>query len=69
MANFFLENPDLLLHFKNLDLRDIVAIAEDDYAQAKEYSDAPVNYDDAMTNEQALQQATGNAGYPSSVMK
>jgi 3-(methylthio)propanoyl-CoA dehydrogenase len=50
MPNFYLDNPDILYHFKKLDLRDIVKIAEDDYRQAADYNYAPVNYDDAMEN-------------------
>ncbi|HMD14203.1 MAG TPA: acyl-CoA dehydrogenase, partial [Bacteroidota bacterium] len=50
MPNFFLENPDILFHFKHLDLKEIVALAEDGYMQAKQFPHAPVNYEDAMEN-------------------
>jgi alkylation response protein AidB-like acyl-CoA dehydrogenase len=60
MANFFLDNPDVQFHFNALHLRDIVAIAEDDYAQAKRYSDAPVNYEDAMENFRKVLEVVGD---------
>jgi 3-(methylthio)propanoyl-CoA dehydrogenase len=50
MPNFYLDNPDILYHFKKLDLRDIVRIAENDYQQSAEHNFAPVNYEDAMEN-------------------
>ena len=55
MPNFFLDNKDLIFHFNSLsqedrNMRDIVAAAEDNYAQAKQYHDAPVNFEDAMEN-------------------
>jgi alkylation response protein AidB-like acyl-CoA dehydrogenase len=50
MANFFLDNHDLQFHFDRLDLRGIVAIAEENYEHAKQFSDAPDSYDDAKLN-------------------
>jgi alkylation response protein AidB-like acyl-CoA dehydrogenase len=50
MPNYYLDNPDILYHFKKLDLREIVKIAENDYQQAEDYNFAPVNYEDAMEN-------------------
>ena len=50
MPNYYLDNPDILYHFKKLDLREIVKIAENDYQQAEGYNFAPVNYEDAMEN-------------------
>ena len=60
MANFFLDNPDLLFHFKKFDLRNIVAVAEDNYKNAKRYPDAPVNYDDAMENYKKVLEVVGD---------
>ncbi|MGB2869956.1 MAG: acyl-CoA dehydrogenase family protein [Bacteroidota bacterium] len=60
MANFFQDNPDLLFQFKKFDLNDVVAAAEDDYEQSKEYNDAPVNYEDAMTNYQKVLEMVGD---------
>ena len=50
MPNFFLENPDVLFHFKHLDLKEIVALSEDNYTQAKQFPHAPVNFEDAVEN-------------------
>ncbi|MFC2088822.1 acyl-CoA dehydrogenase family protein [Calditrichota bacterium] len=50
MPNFFTENQDILFQFENLDLEEIVQIAENDYTQNKEYTYAPQNYTDAVEN-------------------
>ena len=51
MTNFFSDNPDLVFHFSNLELRDIVDLIECDYeknpAQAESLS-GPDNYEEAM---------------------
>jgi len=60
MANFFLDNSDIVFHFNKLDMRDVVSIAEDDYEQSKQFSDAPVNYDDAMTNYRKVLEMVGD---------
>lgn len=60
MANYFLDNRDLLFHFNALDLRDIVAIAEEEYAQSKTHRDAPVNYEDAMVNYRTVLEMVGD---------
>jgi alkylation response protein AidB-like acyl-CoA dehydrogenase len=60
MPNFFLDNKDILFHFSSFDMRDIVAIAEDNYQQAKEFQDAPVNYEDAMENYKKVLEVVGN---------
>lgn len=50
MPNYFLDNPDILFHFKTLDLKEVVALAEDNYTQAQQFNYAPTQYDDAMEN-------------------
>ena len=60
MPNFFTENPDLQFHLSNVDLRDIVRIAEDDYQQSSEYNYAPVNYEDAMENYRRVLEVVGD---------
>ncbi len=47
MENFFTENPDILWHFDHMDLDEIIAAREDDFAQAAEYDDAPISPADA----------------------
>lgn len=60
MANFFLDNPDILFHFNRLNLQETVAIAEDDYGQSKHFKDAPVNYEDAMENYRKVLEVVGD---------
>lgn len=50
MSNFFTDNIDIQFHFNNLDLKEVVALAEDNYEQSKIYNYAPINYDDAIEN-------------------
>jgi len=45
--NYFLDNPDLQFHLNNVDLSDVVRLREEDYHQAEEFADAPVDLDDA----------------------
>ncbi|HTY11609.1 MAG TPA: acyl-CoA dehydrogenase family protein [Bacteroidota bacterium] len=60
MPNFFLDNPDIQFHFNNHDLREIVKLAEDDYAQSGKFNYAPVNYDDAMENYRKVLEVIGD---------
>ncbi len=60
MANFFLDNTDLLFHFNNLKIHDVVGIAEDNYEQSKQFSDAPVNYEDAVMNYRKVLEMVGD---------
>ena len=65
MPNFFLDNKDILFHFNSFshgdeNMRKIVAIAEDNYEQAKEFRDAPVNYEDAIENYKKVLEVVGD---------
>ena len=60
MPNFFTDNSDIQFHFKNLDLKDIVDITEDNYEQAKEFNYAPVNYEDAIENYRKVLEVVGD---------
>jgi len=60
MPNFFTENKDLLFHFNNLHLKEIVEIAEDNYKQANEHNYAPVNYEDAIENYRKVLEVLGD---------
>jgi len=42
--NFFLDNPDLQFRFNRLDLAEVVAIKEKDYAFHKQFPTAPRSY-------------------------
>ncbi len=60
MANYFLDNADLLYHFEQLDLKDIVARIEDNYLIAKKFDYAPVDYEDAKENYRKILEITGD---------
>lgn len=60
MPNFFTDNPDILFHFNNFDLREVVEVAEDNYQQSKIYSYAPVDYEDAMENYRKILEIVGD---------
>jgi hypothetical protein len=48
VSNYFTDNPDLARRLHTLDLRRVVAMREDDYAQAREFVYAPRDYEDAV---------------------
>ncbi len=60
MSNFFLDNKDLQFHFRNLNIPEVVAFAEDNYEQAKKYNEAPVNYEDAVENYRKVLEIVGD---------
>lgn len=60
MPNFFTENQDILFQFENLDLEEIVRIAENDYSQTKKYTYAPHNYADAIENYKKILEIVGD---------
>ncbi len=50
MANFFTDNPDLRLHLTHPLMKKIVELKERNFADAKEYDYAPIDFEDAMDN-------------------
>ncbi len=60
MANYFLDNPDLLYHFDRLDIKDIVGMTENDFKQADKFDYAPVNYEDAIENYKRVLEVVGD---------
>ncbi len=48
MPNFFSDNADIQFQFDHLDLREIVALREGDFAEAKEYPHAPASCEEAV---------------------
>jgi len=50
MPNYFTDNEDLKFHFKRLNIREVLEIAEDNYTQKDDYDYAPENYEDAKEN-------------------
>jgi alkylation response protein AidB-like acyl-CoA dehydrogenase len=62
MPNYFTENEDIIFHFENLKMENIVELAENFYQESKEYNYAPVNYTDAMENYQKILEIAGDIG-------
>ncbi len=60
MANFFTDNKDLVFQFENLDLKEIVEIAENNYKEAETYNFAPRDYEDAMDNYRKVLEIVGD---------
>ncbi|MGE5437416.1 MAG: acyl-CoA dehydrogenase family protein [Syntrophothermus sp.] len=60
MPNYFLDNKDILFHFNNLDLKDVVKYSENNYEESKLYNYAPVNYEDAMENYRKVLEVVGD---------
>jgi alkylation response protein AidB-like acyl-CoA dehydrogenase len=57
--NFFLDNPDLQFRFNRLDLAEVVAIKEKDYAFHKQFPTAPRSYPDALDNYRLMLEVLG----------
>jgi len=60
MPNFFTDNPDILFHFENLNIEDIVELTENYYEESKKYNYAPTNYADAMENYRKIMEIVGD---------
>jgi len=58
--NFFLDNEDLQLRLRALDLSEVVAILEDDYAYQDRYAEAPRTYADAVDSFRILLEVLGD---------
>jgi alkylation response protein AidB-like acyl-CoA dehydrogenase len=60
MSNFFIDNIDLQFQFNNLNINDIVELAEEKYQQAKDFNYAPKNYEDAVENYRKVLEVVGD---------
>ncbi|MDR3627904.1 MAG: acyl-CoA dehydrogenase family protein [Ignavibacteriaceae bacterium] len=60
MANYFLDNTDLVYQFEKLDLKEVVELLEDNYKQAEKFNYAPVNYEDAIENYRKIMEVVGD---------
>jgi alkylation response protein AidB-like acyl-CoA dehydrogenase len=60
MPNYFSENSDMQFNFQNLDLKEVVEIAEDNFDQAKHFNYAPINYEDAIENYRKVLEIVGD---------
>jgi len=59
VENFFTDNSDIQWHFNHLDYQEVVAAIEDGYAQASQYDDAPLSYEDALTGYRTVLEMAG----------
>ena len=59
MANFFSDNPDLKFTLENLELEPITRMVENNYAFAREFDNAPVDFDDALDNYRRVLEVVG----------
>ncbi|MBM4046611.1 MAG: acyl-CoA dehydrogenase, partial [Planctomycetes bacterium] len=60
MPNFFTDNEDIQFFFKHMDIAEIVSLQERQYAEAKEYDEAPSDYADAIDNYRRTLEVTGD---------
>ena len=60
MPNFFTDNSDIQFYFNNLDIREVVSIAENDFEDAKTFNYAPTDYDDAKENYRKVLEIVGD---------
>ncbi len=60
MANFFTDNKDLLFQLDNLNIQEVVEIAEHGYAEAQECDYAPTDYQDAVDNYRKVLEIVGD---------
>jgi 3-(methylthio)propanoyl-CoA dehydrogenase len=60
MPNFFIENEDILFHFENLNIEEVVQIIENDYKESEKYNYAPTNYADALDNYKKVLEIVGD---------
>jgi len=60
MPNFFTENSDIQFYFSNLDIKEIVGIAEDNYKDAEKFNYAPTDYEDAVENYKKVLEIVGD---------
>jgi len=60
MPNFFSENEDILFHFENINIEEIVQIIEENYKESEIYNYAPTNYADALDNYKKILEIVGD---------
>ncbi len=60
MPNYFTENNDLLFHFNQLDLKEVLEISEENYTQSNKFDYAPSNYEEAVENFRKVLEIVGD---------
>ncbi len=60
MANYFLDNRDLLYQFEKIDLKKVVELTEDYFKHSEKFQHAPINYEDAKENYRKVLEVVGD---------
>ena len=60
MPNFFTENSDILFHFDNLNIEEIVTLIENNFKDAEKHSYAPTSYADALESYRKILEIVGD---------
>ena len=60
MANYYTDHPEIAFHLEHPLMKRIVELKERNYADAKQYDDAPVNYEDAIENYKRILDIAGD---------
>jgi 3-(methylthio)propanoyl-CoA dehydrogenase len=60
MPNFYSDNQDIVFHVSQLDMREAIAIGEEDYRFHAEYPHAPSDYEDALESHQHVLKLVGD---------
>ncbi len=60
MPNYFTDNPDVVFHVEQSDLREIAEILEDGYTKCEKFPHAPVDYEDARENYRRILEIAGD---------
>ena len=60
MPNFFSDNQDIQFHLENMDLREVVNLTEEGFAEAGKHPDAPANYEEAMDGYKRVLELVGD---------
>ena len=60
MANYYTDHPEIAFHLEHPLMKRLVGLKEKNYADAAEYADAPVDYDDAIENYRRILDITGD---------
>lgn len=60
MSNFYRDNPDILFHMKNMDLKRVVELKEDNFADKDTYDIAPGSVEEAMDTYDSVLEIVGD---------